>query len=225
MDSEYLFAFLEGILTFISPCLLPIIPIYFLYLGGNVDGDGNKSIKKFKLITNAFGFVLGFTTIFIILGILASVFGKALGNNAVIRIVSGILIIAFGLNFIGVFKIKLLKNEKRFNFNVKNLNLLKSFLFGMVFSFGWSPCTGPFLGAALGLAANKNSIGEGVLLLFTYSLGLAIPFMLSAIIFEQLKNTLKSIQKHSGKINLVSGIFLIIIGLLLIFDKLYIIIP
>jgi cytochrome c-type biogenesis protein len=225
MNSSYVFVFLEGILTFISPCLLPLIPIYFLYLGGSVDEKGKQNIKRSKLLTNASGFVLGFSMVFIILGVIASLIGGALGNNSIVRIASGILIIIFGLSFMGVFKLKFLSREKKLTYNFDKLNFLKSVIFGVVFSFGWSPCVGPLLGTALGLAANKESVIEGMLLLTVYSLGLAIPFMLSAFIFDQLKGAIGVIQKYTDKINFVSGILLVIVGILLLFDKLYIILP
>ena len=208
---NYLILFLEGIMTFISPCILPMIPIYISYFIGD-----NKVKDKNKAIINSIGFVIGFSIIFTMLGALASTFGSFIQRYIkIFNIVAGLLLILFGLNYIGLFKIKLIERSFKIksNINLHNLNLLASILFGMIFAIGWTPCVGTFLGSALIIATNSNDVLKGIFMLLSYSLGLGIPFILSAILIENLKEAFKFIKKNYKVINLISGLFLIIVGI------------
>ncbi len=215
---SYVLSFMEGFLTFISPCILPLLPVYFFYLAGEAaeDGIGEKRGKG-RLILNSLGFVAGFTLIFVTLGATATSLGSFLkGHLGILQKVSGIIMIVFGLNFMGVFKVGFLNFEKRLEYNFKRLNFFNSIVFGIVFGFGWTPCGGQFLGAALLAAANSGTVWEGILLLLLYSLGLGIPFILVGVVFEKVKGALKQIQQHSRAINIVSGGILILAGLLVL---------
>ena len=213
---SFVFTFFEGILTFISPCILPMLPIYFIYLAG-VKGKNTKN----TLLVNSIGFVVGFTIVFVLLGATVTAIGNFLAiHKDIIRKISGVVMIAFGLNFAGILKLNFMNIEKRIDYKINNLNFFSSIVFGIVFGFGWSPCLGAFLGSALALASNSNTMFGGMLLLFVYSVGLAIPFVISAIIFENVKVVFKQIQKHSRLISILSGMLLIISGVLVFTDSL-----
>ena len=206
---QYIISFLEGIITFISPCLLPMLPIYISYFAG---GD-TKNTKK--TLTCAFGFVLGFTTVFVSLGALAGTLGSLLKEHqTLVNVLSGIVVIFFGLNFLGILKINLFKGHNS-SFNTDNLNFFTSLLFGIIFSIGWTPCVGAFLGSALMLASQQGQTLVGMLMLLAYSLGLGIPFILSAVLIHKLKTTFDFIKSHYTLINRISGIFLIIVGVMM----------
>lgn len=210
---NYFILFLEGIITFISPCILPMIPIYISYfMGGNDNKNNNKALL------NSIGFVIGFSVIFTILGAAAGTFGDFIQKYMkIFNIIAGILLIVFGLNYIGIFKITFL--EKSFKLknktNLNKLNLTSSILFGMIFAIGWTPCVGTFLGAALMIAANSQDTLKGIFMLLSYSLGLGIPFIISALLIENIKGVFKFIKRNYKIINTVSGILLIIIGLMM----------
>ncbi|WES36613.1 cytochrome c biogenesis CcdA family protein [Ruminiclostridium papyrosolvens DSM 2782] len=208
----YFLTFTEGILTFISPCLLPMLPIYFIYLAGETEQNVNS---KSKLFINSIGFVIGFSLIFTLLGASATTLGHFLSNHrSLLEKISGAVMIVFGLNFIGILKIGIINMDKRINYQFKSLKFITSVIFGIVFAFGWSPCLSSFLGSALALASNSKTIFEGILLLLCFSIGLGIPFILTSIIFEKVKGAFKKIQEHSRTINIVSGALLIIAGVL-----------
>ncbi|HEX2946294.1 MAG TPA: cytochrome c biogenesis protein CcdA [Clostridia bacterium] len=231
--APYILTFTEGILTFISPCILPMLPIYFLYLAGSAISPasvgqsgsagtpglpGSSYTGKNRILTNALGFVAGFTIVFLVLGAAATALGHFLDSNRMlVQRLSGLVMIIFGLNFAGIFKIGFLNMEKRFSYKAENLKFLSSMVFGMVFSFGWTPCLGAFLGSALLLAGNSGTMLEGISLLLVYSLGLGIPFIISSMILEQLKGAFGWLQKHGRIITAVSGILLIAAGLLVFF--------
>lgn len=205
---QYVISFLEGIVTFVSPCLLPMLPIYISYFAGGSENNTKKVVK------NAIGFILGFTVVFILLGALAGTFGMLLKKyNTIVNIVSGVIVIIFGLNFLGVFKLNIFKGFS--TTKADNLGFFSSVVFGVVFSVGWTPCVGAFLGSALMLAANRGSVMEGVGMLLLYSLGLGIPFFISAILIDKLKGTFNFIKKHYNIINAVSGGLLVVVGLLM----------
>lgn len=209
---DYFIAFLEGIITFVSPCLLPMLPIYISYFMGDEEQANKRHVLK-----NAFGFILGFTFVFLVLGAFAGSIGHLLVDyNRQVQILSGIIIILFGLNFTGIIKIPLLNKSKSSNMNTANLNFGTSFLFGSVFSISWTPCVGAFLGSALMMASTKGSFTEGMLMLLLYSIGLGIPFFLSALLLDRLKKTFDFIKKHYRLIHLLSGAILIIVGLMMI---------
>lgn len=206
---QYFISFLEGIITFISPCLLPMLPIYISFFAGEqTDGKRHRALK------NAAGFVCGFTTVFILLGAFAGTAGAFLATyQTAVNVVTGLVVIVFGLNFTGLIKIRLLNRTKKADIDVKVHTFFSSFLFGIVFSIGWTPCVGAFLGSALMLASQQASMGKGILLLFLYSMGLGIPFVISAVLIEKLKTTFAWIKSHYRMITFISGILLVIVGL------------
>ncbi len=213
---DYFITFSEGVLTFISPCLLPMLPIYFTYLAGSLkDDDGGRVIR------NSLGFVLGFSVVFILMGALASTFARFIIKNInAINIAGGIIIIFFGLNMLGLIKIPLLNQTKRLSYRVNALSFLSSVVFGVIFGVGWTPCTGIYLGSALILAASSDTILNGVLLLCAYSLGLGIPFVLSAVLLRRLDAAFAFIKKSYTVINIVSGVLLIALGIAMVTGKL-----
>ena len=205
---QYLILFLEGVITFISPCLLPMLPIYVSYFAG----DGERDTKR--VVKNALGFILGFTVIFVLLGALAGSVGRILRDyKVIVNIVTGAVVIFFGLNFLGVFKLNIFKGTS-FS-GSRKLGFFSSVLFGIVFSVGWTPCVGAFLGSALMLAASEGHLVEGMLMLLVYSLGLGIPFFISAILIDKLKAAFSFIKRHYNVINVISGILLVIVGILM----------
>ncbi len=206
---QYIISFLEGIITFISPCLLPMLPIYISYFVGG----GERSTKK--TLRGALGFVLGFTLVFVTMGALAGTVGSFLkSHQTAVNIVSGLVVIFFGLNFLGVFKLNLFHGSSR-SVNTDNMGFFSAMVFGMVFSVGWTPCVGAFLGSALIMASQQGHVLEGMLMLLVYSLGLGVPFVLSAVLIDQLKSTFDWIKKNYRIINLISGSLLIIVGVLM----------
>ena len=206
---QYMIAFLEGIVTFISPCLLPMLPIYVSYFAGG----GQRSVGK--TLKGAIGFVAGFTLVFVALGALAGTVGSFLRQyQTVVDIVSGLIVVFFGLSFLGLFKLNIFKGSQR-SVNTENMGFFSAALFGMIFSIGWTPCVGAFLGSALMLASQQGHIVEGMLMLLAYSLGLGIPFVLSAVLIDYLKSAFAWIKKNYTVINAISGTLLIVIGVLM----------
>ena len=206
---QYVIAFLEGIITFISPCLLPMLPIYISYFAGG----GERSTKK--TLSGALGFVSGFTVIFVAMGAMAGTIGSFLREySGVVNVVSGLVVIFFGLNFLGVFKMNLFHGSSK-TVNSRKMGFFPAMLFGMIFSLGWTPCVGAFLGSALMLASQQGHVIEGMLMLLCYSLGLGIPFLLSAVLIDYLKSAVNWIKKHYQVINAVCGCFLVLVGILM----------
>ena len=207
---QYIISFLEGIITFISPCLLPMLPIYVSFFAG--DGEERSTAKTLK---NALGFILGFTIVFVSLGALAGTLGGFLGKYRIaVNIVTGLIVVLFGLHFLGVFKLNFFKG---FNNPLKNrkIGFFSSLLFGIVFSVGWTPCVGAFLGSALMLASQQGHVVTGIIMLLAYSLGLGIPFVLSAVLIGYLKSAFSWIKRNYKVINTVCGSFLILVGILM----------
>ena len=203
---EYLITFIEGIASFISPCILPVIPIYISYFATE-----SKSMKK--SIINSLGFVCGFSIIFILLGVFAGTFGKFVHEYTdYINIIFGIFLIIIGLNYIGVLFIKFLNKTKGTNQEKKSLTFITSVLFGIIFSLSWTPCVGAFLSSTLILASTTGSVLKGATLLLIYSLGLAIPFIVTTLFLEKMKSTFDFIKKHYNIINKISGSILILSG-------------
>ena len=206
---QYLIAFLEGIITFISPCLLPMLPVYVSYFAGG----GERSRKKTLL--GALGFVLGFTVVFVLLGALAGTLGGLVRRHQIlVNIVSGAVVILFGLNFLGVLKLNLFRGSRRAVMGESG-GFFSSVLFGIVFSIGWTPCVGAFLGSALMLVAQQGHALEGMIMLLCYSVGLGIPFVIGAVLIDRLKSAFDFIKRNYRVINIVSGSFLILIGVLM----------
>ena len=206
---QYVISFLEGIITFISPCLLPMLPIYVSYFAGG----GERSVRR--TLVNALGFVLGFTLVFTVMGALAGTLGGFLKEyQTAVNVVSGLVVVFFGLHFLGVFRFNLFRGSSR-TVNAEGMGFFSAVVFGVIFSLGWTPCVGAFLGSALMLASQQGHVGEGILMLLLYSLGLGIPFVLSAVLIDYLKSAFSWIKQHYRIINLVSGSLLVLIGVLM----------
>lgn len=211
---SYFISFLEGIITFISPCLLPMLPVYVSYFAGTKI-EKNESRPKAAAL-NAAGFILGFTMIFMSLGLFAGTAGRLLREHqTAVNIVSGVLMILFGLNFMDVIKIPLINTSRQFKVNLGNLGFVSSILFGMIFAVGWTPCVGTFLGSALLLAASSGGSAKGILMLLCFSLGLGIPFFVSAILIDRLKTAFDFIKRNYRIINFISGGLLVLVGIML----------
>ena len=206
---QYFISFLEGIITFISPCLLPMLPIYVSYFAGGGERKLSKTLRC------ALGFVLGFTLIFVAMGALAGTLGGFLKQHqTAVNIVSGIVVVIFGLNFLGVLKFNIFKGSNK-SMDTSNLGFFSSAIFGVIFSVGWTPCVGAFLGSALMLASQQGQAMTGMLMLLSYSIGLGIPFIISALLIDKLKGTFDFVKKNYKIINLVCGCLLIIIGVMM----------
>ena len=206
---QYLIVFLEGIITFISPCLLPMLPIYVSYFAGSEAQDTQKTLL------HAFGFVLGFTLVFMALGALAGTLGSFLtAYQNVVNLVCGLIVIFFGLHFLGVFQLNLFRGSRK-AIRTRNLGFFSAMVLGFIFSLGWTPCVGAFLGSALMLASQQGHMAEGVLMLLAYSMGLGIPFLLSAVLIDSLKSTFDWIKRHYGVINRICGGLLVLLGVLM----------
>ena len=212
---SYVIAFLEGMITFISPCLLPMLPVYVSYFAGGMQRDIKGTLK------NALGFIAGFTTVFVLLGALAGTVGQILNEfKTLVNLITGVIVIFFGLCYLGFFKLSIFRGI-RFS-KTEQHGFFSAFLFGMVFSVGWTPCVGVFLGSALMLAASEGAFLTGVMMLLLYSLGLGIPFLISAILIDQLKGVFQSIKRHYRGIQIVCGSLLVLVGLLMalgLFDR------
>lgn len=201
---HYLITFLEGFSSFISPCILPMLPVYVSYFAGDRENDG-------KTFVNALFFVAGFSVIYMLLGLFAGTIGRLLTSyRPYVNLISGAVVMFFGLGFLGVFNLTFLNGRKTAR---KIKSIFESFVFGVVFSVGITPCVGAFLGSALMLASNRGSLAEGALLLFVYSLGLGIPFLLCAAFISSLKGSFDFIKRHYRAINTISGVLLILVGL------------
>ena len=215
---EYLIAFGAGFISFLSPCVLPLIPGYISYISGQSLQEilNQKKINFFPLVL----FCLGFSTVFIILGASASFLGKAfLQNSDVLRIVAGIIIIVFSLQLIGIINIPYLNFEKRFDAK-ESRNILFPYVIGLAFGFGWTPCIGPILGSILALASIEETLSRAIILLICYSLGLAIPFVLSGYLIQKFLLFSKNFKKNINLISKIGGIILLVTGVLILTDKL-----
>lgn len=204
---QYFIAFLEGIITFVSPCLLPMLPVYISYFAG---GENNRK----RTLCNALAFIAGFTAVFLALGAFAGTVGAALQRyKTAVNLVTGGIVVILGLNFSGILKIGFLNKTKKLDVQIKSGNIASTFLFGMIFSIGWTPCVGAFLGSALMLASERGTMAEGLLMLLLYSMGLGIPFLASALLLDRLKETFQFIKRNYLWINRICGIFLIVVGI------------
>ena len=206
---RYLISFLEGIVTFLSPCLLPMLPIYVSYFAGGGQRSTGKTLRC------ALGFVVGFTAVFTAMGALAGSIGSLLVRyQRIVNLVSGVIVIVFGLNYLGLFRWNLFHGGSRV-LDAQDMTFFSAALFGIIFSLAWTPCVGAFLGSALALATQQGHVLEGTLMLLAYSLGLGIPFLLSAVLIDALKGAFDWVKRHYQIINLLSGGFLILIGILM----------
>ena len=206
---QYIISFLEGIITFLSPCLLPMLPIYISYFAGGGERSNKKTLKT------AFGFVVGFTIVFVAMGALAGTLGSFLTRyQTVVNIISGLIVIVFGLNYMGVFQLNFFKGVGA-SMERDSLDFFSALVFGMVFFVGWTPCVGVFLGSALMLASQQGHVLEGMLMLLAYSLGLGVPFLFSAVLIDRLKGAFNWVKTHYRQVNLVCGGLLVIVGVLM----------
>ena len=206
----YILSFLEGIITFISPCLLPMLPVYILYFTGGSAEEG----KSRKTLINALGFVLGFTLVFVSLGAFMAGLGSLLQRyHIVVNLITGAVVVVFGLNFMGVLNIRFLNGTHKIQREVKDLGFFSAVLFGIIFSIGWTPCVGTFLGSALLMASQQGSVLQVILMLLLYSLGLGIPFLVSALLIDKLKGTFQFIKMHYQTINRICGGLLVFVGI------------
>ena len=213
---EYILTFLEGLISFISPCMLPMLPLYISYFAGS----GSENGRTGRVFVRALCFVIGFGVMFCLLGVFAGTLGFFLNSHkTVVNIICGIFIILFGLSYLEVIRIPVFKGM---NTERKPDGIISAFVFGIIYSVGLTPCIGAFLGSALMQASASGTAIKGMLLLLVYSLGLGIPFLISAVLINKLEGLFRFIKKHYKTVNLVSGIFLIVIGLLMalgLFDR------
>jgi cytochrome c-type biogenesis protein len=223
MTLSFMLAFFAGLISFVSPCVLPLMPGYISFISGVSFNELNQKSKNFILKKSLF-FSLGFSLVFILLGATATILGSFLLKRlAILSYLSGFLIIFFSLYLLDFVKIDFLgKTFGNFNLKFSN-NLFFPFVVGVGFGFGWTPCIGPILGSILAIASLEDSIAKGILLLTFYSLGLALPFVISSLIINYFLVFSKNIRKYSEKIRKLSGIILLITGILIVFGKLQII--
>jgi len=219
-------AFAFGLLSFVSPCVLPIIPGYISFISGYSLNDmtGENTAAKRAMLVNTIFFIAGFTLIFVMMGAAATSIGQLLNENlTLISKIAGAVIIVFGLHMIGIFKISFLNYEKRFHLQDKKLGILGSFTVGSAFAFGWTPCIGPVLAGILAIASQQETVMQGVVLLTVYSLGLGIPFLLTSLSINKFFNVFNRIKKHFHAIEVVGGVMLVAVGVLMITNYLTII--
>ena len=226
MENISLFAaFTAGLLTFLSPCILPLIPAYLSFISGisvaELRRDTSTVRSAAQVFSNALIFVFGFSFVFVSLGASATFIGKfALGELAILRKIAGALVMLFGLHMMGVFRIGFLDREKRYHQTRKPLGLIGSFLVGVAFALGWTPCIGPILATILFLASTKETVSHGIWLLGVYSAGLGVPFLLAALGIERFLHVSTAFKRHFRAIEITSGLLLIAVGILILTDDL-----
>ena len=221
-------AFAAGFLSFVSPCVLPLIPGYISFVSGvSVDemrADTTPATSRLQVFLTSLAFVIGFSLVFVALGASATAVGKFLfARLPLFSKIAGAVLIVFGLHTMGVFRLAFLETEKRVHSQRKPAGPLGAVLVGVAFAFGWTPCIGPILGGILAIAGSKNSVAEGVTLLAVYSLGLGIPFLLTSLAINQFFGAAKRVRRYYHAIELASGALLIVIGVLIISGQLTII--
>lgn len=222
VDISILTALGAGALSFLSPCVLPLVPPYLCYMAGvsvddfRNDKETSQAMRnRIRLLTTAFTFVLGFTTVFVALGAGATSIGHFLRQwQQEMAIAAGLIIILMGLNFLGLIRIPLLSREARFQASSAPATPLGAYVMGLAFAFGWTPCIGPVLGPILSMASVQASVADGVFLLFVYSMGLGIPFMLAALFSGRFMRFLARFRMHMGKVEKVMGVLLVLAGIL-----------
>ncbi len=207
---------LAGIISFLSPCVLPIVPPYLAYMAGTSTSEmGGKADPK--VVRAAVFFVLGLSTVFLLLGFAASALGRAfLQYQQYLGYAAGVVIIAFGLHFLGLIRIPLLFREARFDAGNRGGTPFGAYVLGLAFAFGWTPCIGPVLGAILSLAAQEGSVSRGMALMALYAIGLGVPFLLAAIYINKFMSLMGRFKSHMGTIEKVMGALLVGVGILLI---------
>ena len=218
-DVTFSVAFAAGITSFFSPCILPLIPAYIAYMAG-VSIDDNTKKGRFLILTRTAGFIIGFTIIFVLLGAAASALGTFISKNLeAFRFISGIFIIFFGLKMLNIIKLDMFKFASKVKAPKVN-GFLGSVLMGMALSIGWTPCIGAVLGSILFVAASQNTFYYGILLLLVYSLGFAVPFIIVSLILNKFDKNMAKFEKASLYINKIGGVIIIILGVLILFNKL-----
>ena len=213
-----LVAVLAGLLSFLSPCVLPIVPPYLAYMGGISMGDMRADVSaRRKIMLPALFFVLGLSSVFLMLGFTASAMGLfLLKNQELFAQISGVVVIIFGLHFLGVFRIPILDREARMDAGDRGGSALGAYVLGLAFAFGWTPCIGPQLGAILSLAAQEASVARGTALLGAYAVGLGVPFLLAAVFIERSMGLMTRIKPHMKMIERCMGVLLLIVGFALV---------
>ena len=220
MNVTYFGALVAGLLSFLSPCVLPLVPPYLCFLGGatfdQLAGEDETPRHVYvTIILSSLAFVLGFTTVFVALGATATVIGQLLiANFSLLSKIAGIIIIIAGLHFLGVIHIPLLHREARYHADERPAGLIGAYVIGLAFAFGWTPCIGPVLGAILAVAAGEDSVRQGVSLLFVYSLGLGIPFVAAAVAIRPFLSAMQRFRGHLATMEKVLGGFLVLTGIL-----------
>jgi cytochrome c-type biogenesis protein len=222
-------AFAAGFLSFVSPCVLPLIPGYISFVSGvsveEMKADATPATSRLQVFMTSLAFVIGFSLVFVALGASATAIGKFMfAKLPLLSKIAGVILIVFGLHTMGVFRLAFLETEKRVHSQRKPAGPLGAMLVGVAFAFGWTPCIGPILGGILAIAGSKNSVGEGILLLAVYSLGLGIPFLLTSLAINQFFGAAKKIRRYYHGIEVASGVLLIAIGVLIITGQLTIIV-
>ncbi len=218
-------AFVAGLLSFLSPCVLPLIPSYITYITGlsfaDLQAEQTTRQVRRKAMLHSLAFIAGFTAIFVLLGASATAIGSFLQEQmGLIRKVGGVLIVLFGMHIAGIFDINMLLGEKRINLRNKPAGFLGSFLVGLVFAAGWTPCIGPILASILMVAATKETVYQGISLLLVYSLGLGIPFFLSAVALHRFLAFFNRYRRYIRLMEIITGIFLMIVGILIFSNSL-----
>ena len=221
-ELTYFASFLGGILSFVSPCVLPLVPPYLFFLGGvsmedYKDGKIEGRALSLKIFPSALAFVFGFSTVFMMLGATASTLGQLVADYmGELSIIAGVIIIILGLNFMGVFRLSWLMRDTRFNVAQKPAGLFGAYIIGLAFAFGWTPCVGPILAPILTLASGSGSATEGVQYLAVYSAGLAVPFLAASLAVNPFMGFMARFRVHMGRVEKIIGIFLIITGILFV---------
>jgi cytochrome c-type biogenesis protein len=211
-------ALFAGVISFLSPCVLPIVPPYLAYMSGvSINDMSSESAARRKAVIAALFFIMGLSTVFLILGFTASVFGAFfLQNQVLFARISGVVIVVFGLHFLGVFRIPFLDQEARLDAGDKGGSSFGAYILGLAFAFGWTPCIGPQLGAILSLAASEASVAKGTLLLGIYAAGLGIPFLLAAMFITRAMGFMNRIKRHMKVVERVMGILLVLVGIAMV---------
>lgn len=212
-----LVALTAGVLSFLSPCVLPIVPPYLAYMGGISMNEMQAGTGRRRAVLAAAFFVLGLSTVFVFLGFTASIFGQFfLQNQDLLAKIAGAVVIVFGLHFLGVFRISILDRDARMDAGDRGGSAFGAYVLGLAFAFGWTPCIGPQLGAILGLAAVESSVARGTVLLGVYALGLGVPFLLAAMFIERAMGLMTRLKRHMKLIERIMGLLLIAVGLMLL---------
>lgn len=222
MDITYAGALIAGLLSFLSPCVLPLVPPYLCFLGGTtldqLTGEGGipRGVYQ-RIVASSVAFVLGFTTVFVALGATATTVGQLISSHlTLLGQIAGVIIIILGLHFLGIFRVPLLYREARYHAETSPAGLIGAYIIGLAFAFGWTPCVGPVLATILFLAASEQTVWNGISLLLTYSLGLGVPFIAAAMAIRPFLGFMQRFRHHLGTVEKVLGGLLVVTGLLFI---------